>query len=90
MAIARALIGQPSLILADEPTGSLDSETAREILELLLSIQKEQRVTLLIVTHDNQVAHLMQKKSGCGVAGLRRWEHPSFEYVNNAPIESGC
>ena len=62
VAIARALIGQPSLILADEPTGSLDSETAREILELLLSIQKEQRVTLLIVTHDNQVAHLMQKK----------------------------
>ena len=48
VAIARALVGQPTLILADEPTGSLDGQTASEILELLLSIQKEQGVTLLI------------------------------------------
>ena len=61
-AIARALIGQPSLILADEPTGSLDGQTASEILDLLLSIQKEQGVTLLIVTHDPLVAGLMRRQ----------------------------
>lgn len=62
VAIARALVGQPSLILADEPTGSLDGQTASEILELLLSIQKEQGVTLLIVTHDPLVAGLMRRQ----------------------------
>lgn len=62
VAIARALIGQPSLILADEPTGSLDGQTASEILDLLLSIQKEQGVTLVIVTHDPNVAGLMRRQ----------------------------
>jgi putative ABC transport system ATP-binding protein len=62
VAIARALLGQPTLILADEPTGSLDGQTASEILELLLSIQKEQGVTLLIVTHDPVVARLMRRQ----------------------------
>lgn len=62
VAIARALVGQPTLILADEPTGSLDGQTASEILELLLSIQKEQGVTLLIVTHDPVVARLMRRQ----------------------------
>jgi len=62
VAIARALIGEPSLILADEPTGSLDNQTASEILELLLSIQKEKNVTLLIVTHDQGIAQLMQRQ----------------------------
>lgn len=74
VAIARALVGKPSLILADEPTGSLDSQTASEILELLLSIQQEKHVTLLIVTHDMGVAQLMQRqvvvRSG-GVEELR-------------------
>ena len=62
VAIARALIGQPSLILADEPTGSLDGQTASEVLDLLLSIQKEQGITLLIVTHDPLVAGLMRRQ----------------------------
>lgn len=62
VAIARALVGEPSLILADEPTGSLDGQTASEILELLLSIQKEQNVTLLVVTHDKSVAQLLQRQ----------------------------
>lgn len=62
VAIARALVGQPSLILADEPTGSLDSQTAREVMELLLSIQQEQQVTLLIVTHDQHVAQQLHRQ----------------------------
>ena len=62
VAIARALVGQPTLILADEPTGSLDARTAGDILALLLSIQQEQCVTLLVVTHDPQVARLMNRQ----------------------------
>lgn len=52
IAIARALIHQPALILADEPTGNLDSNASREVLELLSSINREQRSTILMVTHD--------------------------------------
>ena len=53
VAIARSLANSPSLILADEPTGELDSQTAREILGLFKTIVEEQRVTILMVTHDS-------------------------------------
>ena len=52
LAIARALANAPKLILADEPTGELDSTTAREILALFQNIVKEEKVTLLMATHD--------------------------------------
>ena len=55
VAIARALANDPKLILADEPTGELDSTTAREILGLFQQIVREQKVTFLIVTHDSLV-----------------------------------
>lgn len=53
VAIARSLANSPNLILADEPTGELDSETAREILGLFQTITREQEVTILMVTHDS-------------------------------------
>lgn len=56
VAIARALVGSPSLILADEPTGNLDSQTATDILNRLLTLNREQSVTLIIVTHDTTLA----------------------------------
>jgi putative ABC transport system ATP-binding protein len=56
VAIARALANAPSLLLADEPTGNLDSATAGEVLELLFSLSVGQGKTLLIVTHDDQIA----------------------------------
>lgn len=51
-AIARALIHRPQLILADEPTGNLDSKSARDVLELLSWLSKEQEATMVMVTHD--------------------------------------
>ncbi|KAA9373897.1 ABC transporter ATP-binding protein [Microbispora cellulosiformans] len=56
VAVARALIGEPRLILADEPTGNLDSATGREVMELVDRLVAEQGLTLLVATHDDGVA----------------------------------
>ncbi len=56
LAIARALINTPSLLLADEPTGNLDSANATEILQLLAAIRQEHQMTVILATHDPQVA----------------------------------
>ncbi len=56
VAIARAVIHQPALILADEPTGNLDSETGRTILEVLMSVNRDSGTALLLATHDPAVA----------------------------------
>lgn len=56
VAIARALINAPSVLLADEPTGALDSKTGAEVLDLFESLQRDKGITLIVVTHDNNVA----------------------------------
>ena len=56
VAIARALVNHPSIILADEPTGALDSKTQDIIINLLLDIHKKENVTLIMVTHEEYVA----------------------------------
>ena len=56
VAIARALINEPELVLADEPTGNLDSRTGGEIIDLLCALREEHRTTLIIATHDARVA----------------------------------
>ena len=56
VAIARALINRPKLLLADEPTGNLDSKTELEILDVFRRLNREHRITLVVVTHDSQVA----------------------------------
>jgi len=56
VAIARSLITKPKCILADEPTGNLDGRTAHFVFDLLLELSKENRSTLILVTHDNQLA----------------------------------
>jgi len=56
VAIARALVTKPKIILADEPTGALDSKTGIEVMELLKKLNREERITMIIVTHDPTVA----------------------------------
>lgn len=61
VAIARALVARPGLLLADEPTGNLDSRSSTAILSLLLDIQERSRMTLVLVTHDPEVARLARR-----------------------------
>jgi len=61
VAIARALVKNPPLILADEPTGNLDSQSGAEIISILTSLHAEQKITLVMITHDADVAHQCQR-----------------------------
>ncbi len=56
VAIARALMGKPSLLLADEPTGALDSKTSQEVMDLFKSLNSDDGVTVMIITHDPRIA----------------------------------
>ena len=61
VAIARALASRPSIILADEPTGNLDSNTSNEVMLLLKSMIKKYSQTLVMITHDESIAHMADK-----------------------------
>jgi ABC-type lipoprotein export system ATPase subunit len=61
VAIARALINQPPLLLADEPTGNLDSRTSEEVLAMFQELNRKEGITLIMVTHDAQVADAAQR-----------------------------
>jgi putative ABC transport system ATP-binding protein len=61
VAIARALVNSPSLILADEPTGALDSKTSRDLMELFSRLNRERGMTILMVTHELDVARYSQR-----------------------------
>lgn len=62
VAIARALAGNPSLILADEPTGALDSQTSKDIMKLFFDLNKERGVTIVLITHDMDIANQCRRR----------------------------
>jgi len=78
VAIARALVAEPRLVLADEPTGNLDSHAGRSVMELLRSLNREQRVTVIMVTHGALAAGIASRtvelRDGCLVHGTSRRE----------------
>lgn len=79
-AIARALVKNPKLLLCDEPTGALDSKTAKEILILLETINRKYQTTMLIVTHNKAISDMVHK-----VVKLRDGQIYE-EYENQAPV----
>ena len=76
VAVARALYQRPSLLLADEPTGNLDGENSREVMKLLSLLNREYGVTLLVVTHSEEIAsyagRLLRMEQGCLTEDRRR------------------
>ncbi len=63
VAIARAIVNNPKVLIADEPTGNLDPATSREIIELLLKINKENQTTILVVTHDKSIVEKYKQRT---------------------------
>jgi putative ABC transport system ATP-binding protein len=61
VSIARALVTQPKIILADEPTGNLDSKNGKHVIELLSRLNSEKGITLIIVTHDMEIARTAER-----------------------------
>jgi putative ABC transport system ATP-binding protein len=62
VAIARALANNPSVIIADEPTGNLDSDTAKDVMATLTALQSSAGVTIVVATHDEEVAQLTSRR----------------------------
>jgi putative ABC transport system ATP-binding protein len=61
VAIARALVSHPKIVLADEPTASLDKQSGRDVVELMQMLAKEQNCTILLVTHDNRILDIADR-----------------------------
>lgn len=82
VAIARALINEPALILADEPTGNLDSHTGHEIMRLLCDLRSERGATLIIATHDVRVAGVAERVVELVDGTIKGQANCSFEPAN--------
>jgi ABC-type lipoprotein export system ATPase subunit len=97
VAIARALINNPPLLFADEPTGNLDSRTSREVLEMFQQLNEEQQITIMLVTHDAEVAATARRairihdgliESGAFVDSERKRPHAAHPVRTESVVSS--
>ncbi len=72
-AIARALVGRPEVLLADEPTGNLDSTTGQGVLDLLRDLNRERGLTMMLVTHDQQIANQADRVVRLAEGRIEEW-----------------
>ncbi len=93
VAIARALVNEPAVILADEPTGELDSATSDQLMETLRGLNQERGVTMIIVTHDAGVAgrtdRVVRLSDGHVVADVRKGEGGFTRALGSDPVANG-
>jgi putative ABC transport system ATP-binding protein len=87
VAIARALANDPSIVLADEPTGNLDSSTGHQIIQLLLDVNRTRRTTLVLVTHDPELASLADVTVALRDGRVARLSVPPAPESDPAPAE---
>ena len=99
VAIARALANDPPIVLADEPTGNLDSSTGRHIIDLLLDVRRARRSTLVLVTHDAELAALADARlslrdgrpvDAAGGGAADDVSSSGWRCARSAPRGSGC
>jgi putative ABC transport system ATP-binding protein len=83
VAIARALVTQPQLILADEPTAALDSQSGREVVELMQHLARDQGCTILLVTHDNRILDIAHRIIHMEDGRLIKTESPAAAVVRH-------
>jgi putative ABC transport system ATP-binding protein len=83
VAIARALVTQPQLILADEPTAALDSQSGREVVELMQHLARDQGCTILLVTHDNRILDIAHRIIHMEDGRLIKTESPAATVVRH-------
>ena len=79
VAVARALVGEPAIVLADEPTGALDPATGNEIMDLFISLNREEEATLVIITHDPDIAERCARRTRIADGVLRELGPPESE-----------
>jgi putative ABC transport system ATP-binding protein len=85
VAIARALVGRPAIVLADEPTGNLDTATGAELIALLRELHAEDGTTIVVITHDQDVAAMLPRRIEIRDGRIERDSHGPVALSGSLP-----